>query len=120
MSGRAAPQGHEGATASACSGAAWIRAFCRSVSCGWARRFRSRSCWSARIWLTWPRAAVGHDGCLLDAGDLVEEDAAGEELPRVADLDASVPLASSRSGTFSGETDVTDVIPTIVFPQVEA
>jgi len=33
---------------------------------------------------------VGHDGARLDAGLLVEEDAAGEKLPRVADLDAAV------------------------------
>jgi hypothetical protein len=36
------------------------------------------------------QALVGHDGSLLDAGVLVEEDAAGEPLPRVADLDAPV------------------------------
>ena len=37
-----------------------------------------------------PEPLVGHDGARLDAGILVEEDAAGEQLPRVADLDAAV------------------------------
>ena len=35
-------------------------------------------------------ALVGDDGTLRDMRVLVEEDAAGEKLPRVADLDAAV------------------------------
>ena len=36
------------------------------------------------------QSLVGHDGALRDAGGLVEEDAAGERLVRVADLDVPV------------------------------
>ncbi len=57
------------------------------------------------------QSLVGHDGTLRNTGSLVEEDAAGERLVRVTELDASVfvlvdaaPLAREEKRLGPGST----------------